>query len=331
MPLKARHGCVRWWGVTTDREDLLWQALLAMQRHSWEQGVTSHAAIDSGRDGLARLLARDAMVRQDADGRLGATGDPGLVNGGACGEAVAILAREGIPGADAALDRQSRWFLQTCPRGESGVLHHMDGESQVWVDTVYMAVPFLVSIGHADEAEEQYRLHKDRLWHPESGLWGHIYDDGSSAWVRKVPWASGNGWVVAGLARALRLGAGWLDADTKAGWRTDSRELLEAMNAHEREDHRFHDVLDDPATFVDGTAGLMAAYAALTGVAGGWLDESWIEAATRWMEASLAHVDALGLVRNVCGSPHFDKPGTSAEAQAFALMALAASRRVADR
>ena len=42
---------------------------------------------------LARAMARDAITHQDADGRLGATGDSGLVNGGALGEAVALLGR----------------------------------------------------------------------------------------------------------------------------------------------------------------------------------------------------------------------------------------------
>ena len=316
--------------MTTSADDLgarLWKALLAMQRHPWEQGVASHAAIDSDRLDLARLLARDAIVRQDAQGRLGATGDAGLVNCGACGEAVALLAREGDVAAASSLDRQSRWFADGCPRGESGVLYHIEGRAEVWVDTVYMVVPFLVAIGRADEAEEQYRLHKESLWHAKTGLWGHIFDDGAGAWVREVPWASGNGWVAAGLARALHLGAGWLDEEIRAEWREDVAALLTAVGAHEMAHGRFPNVLDDPSAFLDGTAGLMFAYAAFTGVADGWLGAEWGERARRWMEASLEHVDGEGLVQEVCGSPTFDRQGTSAEAQAFALLALRASAR----
>lgn len=305
----------------------LWTALLAMQRHPWEQGVASHAAIDADRRNLAALLAHDAIVRQDAEGRLGATGDSGLVNCGACGEAVAILAREGDALAAAALDRQTTWFLEGCPRGDSGVLFHIEGKPEVWVDTVYMAVPFLVSVGHVEQADEQYRLHKERLWCTGTGLWAHIWDDAASAWVREVPWASGNGWVAAGLARAIRIGAGWLDRDLRADWAADAKALLEAASTHERPDGRFVNVLDDPSTFVDGTAGLMFAYAALSGVADGWLGSEWAERARRWMEASLSRVGEDGLVREVCGSPHFDQQGTSAEAQAFALLARAAERR----
>jgi len=316
---------------TDGLDDRLWWALLTMQRHSWEQGVASHAAIDSRRLDLARLLAHDAIVRQDADGRLGATGDGGLVNSGACGEVVALLARDGDPVAETALDRQAQWFAQGCPRGGSGILYHMEGRAEVWADSVYMAVPFLVTIGRADEAEAQYRLHKERLWDDGTGLWGHIFDDSASRWVRKDRWASGNGWVAAGLARGLRIGAGWLDADVRAGWREDVESLLTAVAPHARDDHRFTDVLDDPDSFVDGTAGLMFAYAAMTGAADGWLEGEWSGRARRWMDATLAEVGQDGLVRDVCGAPRFDRQGTSAEAQAFALMALEASRRLESR
>lgn len=312
-------------------EDRLWRALLAMQRNSWEQGVASQAAIDSSRLDLARLLAHDVVARQDADGRLGATEDAGLVNSGACGEVVALLARGGDPVAETALDRQAKWFAQGCPRGDSGILYHLEGRTEVWADTVYMAVPFLVTIGRVDEAEAQYRLHKDRLWRAGSGLWGHRYDDAASRWVREEAWASGNGWVAAGLARALRIGAGWLDQDVRAGWRVDAEALLEAIGSHERDDHRFFDVLDDPETFTDGTAGLMVAYAVFTGVADGWLPDEWSGRARLWMDASLATVGEDGLVREVCGAPSFDRPGTSAEAQAFALLALTAAKRVEGR
>lgn len=207
----------------------------------------------------------------------------------------------------------------------------MEGRTEVWADSVYMVVPFLVTIGRADEAEAQYRLHRERLWDEGAGLWGHIFDDSDSRWVREDRWASGNGWVAAGLARALRIGAGWLDADVKAGWREDVEALLTAVGSHERDDHRFGNVLDDPESFADGTAGLMFAYAAMTGVADGWLEGEWSGRARLWVDAALARVGEDGLLREVCGAPRFDRQGTSAEAQAFALMASTAAGRIGSR
>ena len=110
-------------------------------------------------------------------------------------------------------------------------------------------------------------------------------------------------------------------------WQHQTRELLEAVTTWETAEGRFHDVLDDATTFTDGTAGLMFAYTAFTGVADGWLGGEYTQRAERWLTAALAQVGADGLVRGVAGAPHFTVEGHSAEAQAFALMALAAAER----
>lgn len=308
----------------------IWQALLAMQRHPWEQGVASHAAIDASRPDLALALAHDAVVRQDAQGRLAATESVGLVNSGACGEAVALLSRDGNVCAAEALERQRWWLLRDSPRADSGVLYHLDGSPEVWVDSVYMVVPFLTSTGDYAPADMQYRMHRQHLWNPETGLYGHRYNVELKAPVRDAPWATGNGWVAAGLARALHVGGDGVPVPMRTRWCDEARDLLSACAEHERPDGRFHNVLTDDATFVDGTAGLMLAYAAFTGVADGWLDTAWTDRAARWLDAALDRVDRAGLVQEVCGSPHFDKQGTSVEAQAFALMALSAQARAAE-
>jgi unsaturated rhamnogalacturonyl hydrolase len=306
--------------------DGLWTALLAMQRQNWEQGVASHAALDDGREDLALLMAHDAVVRQDSDGMLGATGDAGLVNSGALGEAVAALAATGDEAAADALERQRWWLLRWSPRDDSGVVHHLRGLPEVWVDSIYMVVPFLVLTGDFAPADMQYRMHREHLWNPQTGLYSHRFDLAAHEWVRADAWASGNGWAAAGLARALHLGGDDTPAEMRERWRRDTKALIDACAPFADAD-RFHDVLDDPSTFIDGTAGLMLAYAVFTGVADGWLPGTYADAADAWVRAALEPATASGLVREVCGAPLFDRQGTSAEAQAFAIMALAARRR----
>lgn len=335
--------------TTTELRDALWGALLPMQRLAWEQGVASHAALDNGRPDLAAAFARDAIAHQDEHGRLGATGDAGLVNGGALGEAVAALAVAGdtpakepsavngdpaAPGQAAgtgdaaaadALERQRWWLLRWSPRDDEGVVWHLDGRQEVWADSVYMVVPMLVVTGDVAPADMQYRMHREHLWNERTGLYRHRVNTVTGERIRDAPWASGNGWVAAGIARALHVGAQSVPGEMRGRWESDTRALLDAVAAHETSQGRFHDVLDDASTFTDGTAGLMFAYAAYTGVADGWLENSYAACARRWMEAALERVDEQGIVRGVCGGPHFDREGTSAEAQAFALMALAAA------
>ena len=284
-------------------------ALLAMQRQSWEQGVAAHAAHDLGRADLVRLLAESAVTRQTPDGRLGGP-DDNAVNGAACGEA-ALLA--GF--ADAA-GRQLDWLLHRAGRADDGTIFHVVGEREVWADTVYMVVPFLAAAGELDEAVRQVEGHRRHLC--RDGIYAAIEPG------RPARWGGGNGWVVAGIARAVR----WAPALRDTALPGHARQVLDACLALRRPDGLFHDVLDDPTTFRETNAAQMFAYAALTGVADGWLPASYAEVGRDLLAAATREVDEYGLVRNACGAPTFDRPGTSAEAQAFHLLALAASRRL---
>ena len=50
------------------------RALLTTQRHSWEQGVAAQAFLELGDDDLVILMAKEAVLRQREDGRLGVVG-----------------------------------------------------------------------------------------------------------------------------------------------------------------------------------------------------------------------------------------------------------------
>lgn len=307
-------------------------ALLAMQRHSWEQGVASHALLDLGRDDLVVPMALDAVTRQTADGRLGELDDSGLVNCGALGEVVhRVASRTGSAECAAGFDRQVRWLVETCPRAADGTLFHLEGTHQVWVDSVYMLLPVLVLAGRPDEALRHLRGHADRLFDPSSGLYAHQYDEDSGTLLRAAHWGTGNGWVVAGLARAVHLLADPAH-ELHAVATAHARTVIDACLAHRGPDGTFHDVLDDASTFTELNVAQMLAYALFTGVADGWLPPDPYAATARSLLATaVAHMTPEGFVEPVCGAPHFDRAGRSAEAQAFHLLALAASRRLAPQ
>ncbi|GID27393.1 glycoside hydrolase family 88 protein [Paractinoplanes brasiliensis] len=282
-------------------------ALLAMQRQSWEQGVASQAALDLGRDDLARLMAESAVARQAPDGRLGGP-DDNLVNGAACGEAVV---RAGFAGA---ARRQLTWLLSEAPRATDGTLFHVRAE--VWADSIYMVLPFLACSGELKEVVRQVRGHRRVLC--RDGVYSAA-DPG-----RPQRWGGGNGWVVAGIARAVRLAPELLATELPG----HAREVLDACLRFRRDDGLFHDVLDDPSTFRETNAAQMFAYAALTGVHDGWLPASYEGVGRSLLAAAAREVDAYGLVRGACGAPTFDRAGTSAEAQAFHLVATVAAGKL---
>src|SRR4051794_16430784 len=102
-------------GLDEDGQRVL-QALLAMQRQSWEQGVASHAFLDLGLDDLADVVARDAVVRQTADGRLAELDEGGIVNSASLGEVVRwASSRHGDVDLAAAFDRQVEWITSGAP------------------------------------------------------------------------------------------------------------------------------------------------------------------------------------------------------------------------
>lgn len=300
-------------------------ALLAMQRQSWEQGVASHALIDLGLLDEAVLLAHDAVVRQSPTGKLGEVDDIGIVNGGACGEAV-HLAAEGRPddGYREALDRQLEWLLRAAPRAADGVLFHIEGTREVWVDSVYMVVPLLYLVGEPAAARLQFEGHRDRLFDEAAGLWSWRWSEDEQRVTHPMHWGTGNGWVIAGIARAWRSGGEHDPWFAKFG-PAHARVVIDACLRAEQAAHGFHDVLDDPSTFEEGDVRQMLAYGVLAGVADGWLPDSYLSTGQRLVAEARTEVDDAGLVTGVCGAPRFDRRGTSPEAQAMFLLATAAA------
>ncbi len=313
------------WDATTDR---VLTALLTMQRQSWEQGVTGHALLDLGRGELTVLIADAAVTRQHPDGRLGdVSGEAGAVNGAACGEAVRYAASTGDdPRWSAALAAQLDWLVARAPRAADGALFHLLDSRQVWADTVYMVVPLLALLGRTDLAAAQVAGHRRRLYDERTGLYAARWDEDRGELDRPEHWGTGNGWVVAGIARALRLAPDW-PAGARDELAGHARAVLHACLAHRADDGLFHDVLDDPGTFREANTAQMLAYAALTGVADGWLPAYWLDTGTDLLAAAGRRVDGYGRVTGVSGAPDFAGPGTSPEAQAFHLLGHAALGR----
>lgn len=313
--------------VLDDAQERVLAALLSMQRQSWEQGVASQALLDLGLFDLVEVMARDAATHQTAAGKLAEIDDHGIVNSAANGEAVWWAARRsGEQRLVKAFDRQLRWIVRDAPRADDGTLFHVVGTREVWVDSVYMVVPLLVLAGEIEEAAAQLAGHRARLFDRSAGLYAARWDEDTKQLTLGEFWGTGNGWVVAGIARALRLLGGRDDAFRNEA-ASHARTIIDACLAHRSENGLFHDVVNDPGTFSEANLAQMLAYATLTGVADGWLSGSYEAVGRSLLESARRQVDAHGFVTGVCGAPRFDRQGTSAEAQSFFLLATAAAGR----
>ena len=105
-------------------------------------------------------------------------------------------------------------------------------------------------------------------------------------------------------------------------------EVLESLVRFQLPDGRFRDIVDDENSFVDGTSAMMMSVYIYRGVLEGWIhDGAMVDRADRALATVQSKVDRFGIVREVCGCPHFVSQGTSAEAQAALLMAYAWGER----
>jgi len=301
------------------------RAMLAMQRASWEQGVAAQALLEMGDLDLVVLMAKEATLRQAEDGRLAdlASSD-NVTDPAANGEAVLKAAELiGDPRLKEAADRMRDYLMNEAPRTADGTLFHLKSVRQVWVDSIYMAPPFLAVAGQPAEAVRQIEGFRRLLWNPEKHLFSHIWDDGRKDFMRRAFWGVGNGWAAAGMTRVVRALPARLAAE-KARLLGYIREVVDGCLVHQRDDGLFHDVVDDPSTFVETNLAQMLAYTIYRGLAGGWLEARYRSVAERLRRAVHAKVDRFGLVQGVCGSPLFDRPGTATEGQAFFLLMEAA-------
>ena len=308
------------------------KAMLAMQRYPWEQGVCAQALYEYGRDDLFIPMAYDAVKRMDKDGRLAMAGGGDAVSDPASNGEVCLRAYEKtgdeffLRGANNMLE----YLLLRAPRTEDGIICHNDvsffegfTKYQLWIDGIYMVPPFLAAMGELDEAMNQIRGYKRHLYDPDNSLFFHIKDVASDKFVRKLHWATGNGWALMGLARVIEEAANKGRKDICDELAPFLGELLDGMLKYVREDGRFSDILDDEASFADGTSSMMMAATVYRGIKGGYIPAERKAAADKAYETVSQTIDDYGLLREVCGCPDFTSEGTSAEAQAAYIMATA--------
>jgi rhamnogalacturonyl hydrolase YesR len=302
-------------------------AALAMQRRDWEQGILAQALLEAGDDESLIQLTRAAIVQQTPDGRMGVVVSGGPTDPAMGGAAYKYAAEHSSdPEMTRAVNALLEWIRVKAPRNSQGILYHVFDKPEMWSDGFNGAPPFLAFMGFYDEALHQIDGFQARLWDEKAHLLHHIWDDAKQQFTDPSFWGGGNGWAAAGLARVIRS----LPRDRKAD-RTRlaqfARAIIDGCLAHQRSDGLFHDVIDQPSTFVETNLAQMLAYATYTGIVEGWLPDSYRAHAASMRQAAHTKMDKHGFVQGACGAPNFDRPGISTEAQAFCILMEAAAAR----
>ena len=302
-------------------------AMLAMQRASWEQGTAIQAMIECGDYDMLRLLVNEALVRQYPDGRTCMLGSNYNVTDPVAAGYGILKCYElfGDEKYKQGADRLYDYCKNRAPRNEAGTVYHVNNHREIWSDSVYMLPPFLAAYGDYDECLKQIRGYRACLWNEEKKLFSHRWSDDINGCLNEKFWGGGNGWAAASFAIIYDL----LPADRqeyKAEIVAYFTELLEGLQNTVLPDGLFNDFVGEPDSFVETNLSQMVAFAIFKSVKSGAIDKKYLDFARKMKEGALAKVDEFGYVQGAAGSPSFNSPGTSTEAQAFLLMMLEAEK-----
>jgi rhamnogalacturonyl hydrolase YesR len=314
-------------------------AMLAMQRYPWEQGVAAQALYECGEWDRMTLLALEAAHRQLPDGRLAMIGDPVCVGDpAACGEAcLRAYEHTGDSVFREAAEGMLGYLMMFAPRTEDGVTYHNTvsfdarySPYQFWSDGCFMTAPFLAVMGEFTEAAKQFGGYCSFLIDEQTGLFRHIYDVESGCFADDQLWATGNGWVLLACAKLVHEAVKQNQVVFAGDYVEAGKALLDAMLKFQNADGTFCNVMNDPGSFHDNASAMMVAAFIYKGISEAWLEDGYVEYANKAYDHATAAIDRYGVVRGVCGAPHFTGEGSSCEAQAFWLMMSAAREKLLE-
>ncbi|GIX22108.1 MAG: hypothetical protein KatS3mg121_0891 [Gammaproteobacteria bacterium] len=215
-----------------------------------------------------------------------------------------------------------RTQLRHHPRTEQGAFWHKARyPQQVWLDGVYMAMPFLVEYlrrfedgGDPVEVMHEFEVVETRLRDPGSGLYYHAWDASRRAeWAdpqtgrSALFWGRGMGWLAMALVDTLEQLPE--DGEAHAALRAQLQGLADALLAHrDRERGLWYQIVDAPqrtGNYLESSASAMYVYALAKGANRGWLAPAYGEAAVAAFASLLdtfVLVDADGEVHlsNIC-------------------------------
>jgi rhamnogalacturonyl hydrolase YesR len=212
--------------------------------------------------------------------------------------------------------------LESHPRTSEGAFWHKQiYPHQLWLDGLYMGMPFLAALGERRgdeaafaEAVHEFEVARSRLRDPATGLYFHAWDEArAQEWadpqtgLSSQIWGRGLGWYAMALVDTLD----YLPAD-----RTDLRaplleiirELAPALVKHQTDDGVWYQIVDRPeavGNYREASASAMFVYFLAKAINKGYLPDSYHAAALRGYEGMLDEfvtVDADGEVhlRNTC-------------------------------
>jgi rhamnogalacturonyl hydrolase YesR len=203
--------------------------------------------------------------------------------------------RDSDPRHRAAIDALAAQLAKH-PRTSAGAFWHKQRyPHQLWLDGVYMGMPFLAGVGLMEgddhkvgEAVREFTLARSHLRDPRSGLYYHAWDEAKAqTWAdpetgrSRFFWARGLGWYAMALVDILDL-----IPPEKTELRTPLLdmipELAESLVRHQDATGAWFQIMDmpdEPGNYREASASAMFTYFLAKAINEGYLPESFVRAA----------------------------------------------------
>lgn len=209
------------------------------------------------------------------------------------------------------------WIISSLPKTKENGFQHTTtnsaelgtinlNESEIWIDTLFMAVLFLAKYGvltdnqaYIDEAVHQFLLHVKYLYEKKNGLFYHGFSFNENGNFGNIFWCRGNCWFTAAVIELIEMTGDRLDGGVKAFLLDTYRAQVQALEKLQAPSGLWYTVLDDASSYeeVSGSAGF--ARGILKGIRLGLLGNEYRACAEKAIEAIIKNIDDGGTVQNV--------------------------------
>jgi len=182
------------------------------------------------------------------------------------------------------------------PRLDEGAFWHKQRYPyQLWLDGVYMGIPFLVEYSllfeegeSLEEALQEFQVVRDKLRDPETGLYFHAWDEKQQQeWADPATglshyfWGRGMGWLSMALVDTYEL-LPESESEMRAELQAMIQDLADTLLQYRDDQGVWHQIVDmkgKTANYQESSASAMFTYLLVKGVITGALPESYRDAA----------------------------------------------------
>ena len=191
-------------------------------------------------------------------------------------------------------------------------LMHVFHEDTLWVDDLYMSVPFLCRYYEltgdrrfVDDAARQVIGFRKLLFIPGKKLMSHVYDF-SRGMATGISWGRGNGWALFSLSELLAVLPA--DHELRDAVLAMYRDLCAGVLAQQDAEGMWHQVLDEHDAYPETSCTSMFAAAFARGARHGWFGDPqpYVRAVFKaWEALNRTCIDRLGNIHGVCRGSEF--------------------------